>query len=214
MEYTTIIKTLEKTYKVEDILFSDVKIVFVLESPHVQELIYRAPVSGSSGATMTKTLFGQNETLPFGRFLKEKHGVSPYNTIGLMNICQIPMQVKAYQNPKLEKALMEFFQRLEKVRTTNDKVAYKDIELNRLQGVILHDFIERLKTFEQQDVVFVPCGRFAEKFFRLADPKNQLNILQGVPHPSYNSWSKEKYASSINELKKVVYAKMDRKSTE
>lgn len=204
MENKSIIRNLEKDYAVEDILHEGVRIIFILESPHTQELKYKAPVSGLSGKTMTKHILGERYNLPLGRVLKEKHGEYPFNQIGLMNVCQIPMQVKAYDDLEIEKKYENFFINMEKIRTSNQKDVFKEDELNDLQNLLVENLKRKIIDIKNEQVYFVPCGRFAQKFFRLADEGlDGSKVIAGVPHPSYNSWDKEMYREQIERVKKL-----------
>lgn len=90
-------KELKKKYKVKHLLNDYKEFLFILESPHIDELLNEAPVSGSSGKTMSKVLFGDEVKIPIGIKLKKE----PNSNIGIMNICSIPMQRLAYTNKKV-----------------------------------------------------------------------------------------------------------------
>lgn len=202
--YNEIIKDLSEEFLVEDIIGEDAKVVFILESPHVQELKYEAPVSGSSGKSMTKKIFKEEYDLPLGRLLKEKinnGNEKEFKRIGLMNVCQIPMQEKAYNDESLIEKYKTFFHSLEKVRTANQKKVFKDESLQSLQNEILDAFKSKLERFKDRNLTLVPCGRFAQKFFELADiESDKWVVIDNVPHPSYNSWSKGKYKDAIEKV--------------
>ena len=44
-------------YIVEDVLGKDIKYIFILESPHTDEVKEKIPVVGKSGKSMSKVLF-------------------------------------------------------------------------------------------------------------------------------------------------------------
>lgn len=184
------------------------KVIFILESPHVQELKYGAPVSGSSGATMSKHLFGPAFNKPLGRLViknMEEHKNRPsLNAIGLMNVCGIPMQRKAYGDPEVMEKYRDFFDVLEGVRQGNQKDVYKVEAWNAMQDVILRRFQERLARQFGKECTMVPCGRFAQKFFRLASMvSDSWQVIDDVPHPSYNSWDRERYKPAIRQVQAV-----------
>ncbi|MCA0988173.1 uracil-DNA glycosylase family protein [Guptibacillus algicola] len=195
---------LAERYRVETYIKPSSRLIFILESPHIAEVKYGVPVAGASGATMAKKLFGQEYNKPLGLLLK-KHDEDEtdrpsLDAIGLLNVCNIPMQKRPYDQKDIEsaKALLE---RFEVIRKYNHKDAFKDEELNKVQSFILSKFRERLNKLTDVEVTFVPCGRFAQKFFRLADVTSEKwTIIEGVPHPSYNSWSRERYEEPVSNV--------------
>ena len=71
-EYRRLFNTLATRYLVNDYVTERTKVLFILESPHVQELKYGAPVSGPSGASMSRHLFGERFAhLPLGIVVKK-----------------------------------------------------------------------------------------------------------------------------------------------
>lgn len=184
------------------------KVIFILESPHVQEVKYGAPVSGASGATMSKHLFGSEFNKPLGRLIIkniEEHKNRPsLNVIGLMNICGIPMQRKAYGDRQLMQTYRDFFDVLEGVRQGNQQDVYQNEAWNVMQDVILDRFRKRLAKEQDRECTLVPCGRFAQKFFRLAEiTSDHWQVIDDVPHPSYNSWDRERYRPQIERVKQA-----------
>jgi hypothetical protein len=201
---------LEKRYFVPDILTEQTVCLFLLESPHIQELKHGAPVSGASGATMTKHIFGQKYVKwPLGVIVKknrdEQLNRPSLNKIGLMNVCQIPMQAMAYRDPDVHKKYGWFLAILEGLRVNNDKVAYSQPEWNAAQALILERLVSKLAGIREKECIVVPCGRFAQKFFRLAGVVgDRWQVIHGVPHPSYNSWDREQYRSVMESLKNAL----------
>ncbi|MGB8955124.1 MAG: hypothetical protein WCC10_07105 [Tumebacillaceae bacterium] len=197
-DWKSVFDELAKEYRVPDLVPEPCTFLFLLESPHVQELKHGAPVSGSSGISMTKHLFGD-------RFGKEPLGIVVKNQrvdkVGLMNVCQIPMQAVAYGDEELKAKYAEFLAILERVRSTNNKMSYADSNWNDVQEILVENLRHRLGLLTERNLHVVPCGKFAQKFFRLADVQSpKWRVLEGVPHPSYNGWSKSEYAAAVNSL--------------
>lgn len=199
---------LKKKYKVEHLLNDNKEIIFILESPHIDELLNQAPVSGLSGKAMSKVIFGDEEKTPLGIKTKKE----PTSKIGIMNICCIPMQRIAYSNPEVTKMYgafddekySDFFEIIEKLRT-GTKEKYKDTLRNDMQEVILTDFKNELKHIKNKELVIIPCGKTAEVFFEIAGVKSEKwTIMSGVPHPSFGNWHKSKYSEKIKEVKKAL----------
>jgi len=197
---------LAQHYLVEDIIPDPATFLFLLESPHVQELKFGAPVSGSSGASMTKHLFGeQYEKYPLGILVKknrdEELNRPSINKVALMNVCQIPMQGAAYKDPQIRERFAAFFNMLEQVRTQNNRDVFARDDLNAVQAVIVDSLRRKLEKLQDRHLYIVPCGKFAQKFFRLAEVNSpSWTILGGVPHPSYNGWSKSEYGAAVGRL--------------
>ncbi|HET7629628.1 MAG TPA: hypothetical protein VFK44_14745 [Bacillales bacterium] len=207
-QFERIFEQLEQQFYVKSWVSERSKLIFILESPHVQELKYGAPVSGSSGSTMSKHLFGSEFGKPLGRLIAKNTEEALHrpslDVIGLMNVCGIPMQRKAYGQPEVIRKHGAFFDVLEAVRKSNQQDVYRNGSWNVMQEVILERFRARLNGIKGKTCTLVPCGRFAQKFYRLAgvsDPS--WTVIHGVPHPSYNSWDRERYRGEIHKVQQA-----------
>lgn len=200
---------LAEQFTVSDIITPATKLIFVLESPHIQELKYGAPVSGSSGSTMTKHLFGDEYTkFPLGRLIKHNIDNEVHrprlDALGLMNVCNVPMQGTAYGSSSLRQIHAETIRTMEYIRSNNQRDRYAQEQYNEGQAILVESLRHKLLKLQDRPLVFVPCGRFAQKFFRLADVKSSgWKVIQEIPHPSYNSWDKQRYQEAVAELKSV-----------
>ncbi|MCL6631403.1 MAG: hypothetical protein K6T63_02115 [Alicyclobacillus herbarius] len=197
---------LRKHFEVPDIIQPSSRFIFLLESPHVQELRYQAPVSGSSGATMTRHLFGERYArFPLGLLVKknrdeEKHRPS-LDRIGLMNVSNIPMQGSAYRSHDVHRNYGEWLKALEWVRSNNQRDTFDSPLAQAVQDVLVASLRAKLQKLTDRACVMVPCGRFAQKFFRLADVHSeQWLVIPDIPHPSYNSWDRPRYQPAISRL--------------
>jgi hypothetical protein len=208
-QFRQVQRELLKHYGVPDIILPTSRCIFILESPHIQELRYGAPVSGSSGATMTRHLFGERYArFPLGLLVKknadeQKHRPS-LDRIGLMNVSNIPMQGAAYRQAEVHKRYGEWLQALEYVRSNNQKDVYGDERLDAVQEVLVEELREKLMALQERPCVIVPCGRFAQKSFRLAAVRSEVwQVILDVPHPSYNSWDRPRYQDAIGRLRQA-----------
>ncbi|HEX7064677.1 MAG TPA: hypothetical protein VF199_06375 [Bacillales bacterium] len=206
--FEDIFDQLGERFYVDSWISEQSKVIFVLESPHVEEVKHGAPVSGRSGVTMSKHLFGPEYNKPLGRLviknIEERKNRPSLNVVGLMNICGIPMQRRAYGDRNVTETYREFFDVLEGVRQGNQKDVYPNEKWNAMQEVILRRFRERLAKQQGKACALVPCGRFAQKFFRLANMQSESwRVIEGVPHPSYNSWDRERYSPAVREVQKT-----------
>jgi len=202
---------LKEMYKVRHLIKENTERVFVLESPHIDELINGAPVSGLSGKAMSKLIYNGEKTEALGIILKREFEENKEGSgkNGVMNICPIPMQRAAYLNEEVTKLYgkfnaekySEFFDILEKLRT-GTRLTYRDEKRNELQAIILEDFKAELDKFKDRNITVIPCGKTAETFVEAANIENaKWELLKGVPHPSFGNWSKKKYSDKISDLK-------------
>lgn len=209
--YTEIVQQLEKHYLVPDILLPTSTCLFILESPHVQELKFKAPVSGNSGATMSKHIFGQAYArFPLGRLVKKnvdnRSDRPSLNGIGLLNVSNIPLQKLAYgQMPATAPDISEWFDAMSTVRTNHHTEKYNSELAQQIQEYLITTLQRKLLKFQGRSITLVPCGRFAQKFIRLANVHDDSwDVIENVPHPSYNSWDRAQYAKTIKQVVDAV----------
>jgi len=69
--FLKIIDQLSEKYSVNPIIPERATFIFILESPHIQELKHSAPVAGSSGKTMASVLLDRAVEKPLGILVKE-----------------------------------------------------------------------------------------------------------------------------------------------
>ncbi|MEN8303721.1 MAG: uracil-DNA glycosylase family protein [Campylobacterota bacterium] len=180
-----------KDYFVNDLVYKDSEVVFVLESPHTQEVKNGYPVAGKSGKDMSQVLFGLDEA--FGKLIHDQ----TIKNIAIVNVCNYPLQKSAYLNVELKE--LEFF---EKIRQ-NPKLRKSDkLGINAVIDRVMSDFAERLKKHKDKKIVL--CGNFAQNCFETYLYRDNFQEVLYVPHPSFNNWRKEKYRDVIEELKRFV----------
>lgn len=204
--YRKVMQHLAIRMEVSDIVPDHAEFVFLLESPHKAELKYGAPVSGASGQSMSKHLFGEAYArVPLGILVKENLGKASHGSqvsrIGLMNVCTIPMQQSAYGSELMPEAERELVGMLERLRKASNTGTYRDAAMHVVQTIVVDDLCSRLSALRDRPLHFVPCGRFAQKFFALADIHSpNWQVSPDIPHPSYNNWGKAMYADAIARL--------------
>jgi hypothetical protein len=74
------------------------KILFILESPYLNELYYQIPLAGNSGKSITKFIRDHinkviPENYPFGSYIKNYNNTS----FGIMNCSTKPLSKKLYE---------------------------------------------------------------------------------------------------------------------
>jgi len=180
-----------KDYFVNDLVYENAEVVFVLESPHTQEVKNGYPVAGKSGNDMSKVLFGLDEA--FGKLIYEKR----ITNIAIVNVFNYPLQKSAYKNPQsLE------LQQFEKIRQNPKLRKYDKDGINEVIKPMMEDFSRRLLAHKDKKIVL--CGNFAQTVFDSAVDETQFKEILRVPHPSFNNWKKEKYKDVIQELKRFI----------
>lgn len=196
-------KLKETNFHIKNVITETTKFLFILESPHVKEIENQMPVCGVSGKSMTKALFNNNYSDPLGILIKKNLNQQINEplllNVGLMNICQIPMQGNAYKTDEnIYLQFTEFFKSIEKIRL--NKVS-KEEKVNMLNKCILKDFIANLNRIENREIYIIPCGKTAEYFFNKSNVlKNKWIVINNIPHPSHNRWQQIKYKTIISDL--------------
>jgi hypothetical protein len=187
------------SYSVPDIAH-DPKMIFILESPHKEELKAEVPLAGLSGRSMAKELFLQEDILPMGKYLKQLAEDKRQCFYGIVNVCPFPLQESAYPDKEFVQRFKEELQIAEAIRKSTAN-QFRDENKGLFNQLLTHDFQDRLLRTMAEDSIIVPCGKFAEKYVNLLAIKDELNIIKGVPHPSYNSWSRERYRDVIQTVR-------------
>ncbi len=180
-----------KDYFVDDLVYKDSKVVFVLESPHTQEVKNGYPVAGKSGNDMSKILFGLDES--FGKLIYEQR----IKNINIVNVSNYPLQKSAYKNPDMPE-LKQF----EKIRQNPKLRKYDKDGINAVVKPMMDDFSKRVSKHKDKKIVL--CGNFAQTAFDSVLDAVEFKEILRVPHPSFNNWKKEKYKDVIEELKRFV----------
>ncbi|WP_234983851.1 uracil-DNA glycosylase family protein [Selenihalanaerobacter shriftii] len=201
-----------KKYEVEDVVYQETTVLFILESPHTQEIKYGYPVAGNSGLEMTKFIYGDDKDDAFGKIVGQpKKHQKEYNNIknfGLLNVSPAPMQLGGLKGYDLTVEDKEVGEVLEKLRVNYKTKEHRNQDWNQIKKIILTDFKERLvnqiKSIPQLKYL-VPCGKLAATYLDLIKNSNgviqEKGIISEIPHPSFNQWSRYK---TMNKLKIIL----------
>lgn len=209
-EFESTMQGLYGGFYVPDILLPTSSCIFVLESPHVEELKYGAPVSGNSGRTMSKHIFGPDYArFPLGQLVKknadERLDRPRLNGIGLLNVSNIPLQKAAYGKTDFPEDTNLWLEAMGTLRTSNQKSTFSSSHTESVQSYFIENLKTKLHALQDRPITLIPCGRFAQKFVRLADVRNQSwRVIDDVPHPSYNSWDREQYRLQVHSVIRAV----------
>ena len=180
-----------KDYFVDDLIYEDTKVLFVLESPHNEEVKRGYPVAGKSGRDMSKVLFVRDEAL--GKLISE-HEVK---NLGIINISNYPLQLSAYTDKNLESDMVFF----EKIRQ-NPKPRKRAVPINVVVSKVMEDFKSRLALHKEKKLIL--CGNFAQDAFDSVFHEGNFKEVLRVPHPSFNQWLRASNKEIVKKLVKFV----------
>ena len=200
MDIHSFFEEASERYRVQDLISEHTNMIFILESPHKEEIKFGVPLAGLSGRSMAKELFAVEDSPPMGKVLKQYIDEKKKTVFGIVNVCPFPLQGAAFPDHTFVNRYRDEIKVAEAVRTSSVKV-YKDEARAHFDQLLLNQFESRLTSLIKENTVIVPCGRFAEKYVNKLSNKDRLTILEGVPHPSYHSWSRDRYQEVINKVR-------------
>jgi hypothetical protein len=187
-----------ENYKVKDLINNNIKILFILESPHNSEVKNKYPLAGAAGISVSKALALNNE-IPIGKLISDKTK-NLDEIIGIMNICSIPMQYSPYRHDKRIECLINSFKT---IRTTNKTVKSRDkSETNLIETAIVQNFKSRWVKCgfdKRKDLIIVLCGKMVNYFFDRYCNNIKIDYYK-IPHPSFSNWDKIKYKHEVKEM--------------
>jgi len=167
-----------------------VKLLLILESPHVDELATKTPVSGKAGTAALQYLLSAHSGERLGSYVRAKHDAGDYR-VGILNVSNVPLQKKALDSSGIKSALsVHDWTVIRRVRTSSARslMGTRCAEANAARGILLRGLQRRVDALNlDADCVVVPCGAFARRFVR------ELHRLPGaapleVLHPSRRQW--------------------------
>lgn len=173
----------------------DIKILFVLESPHKEEVKEGKPLVGKSGENVSDYIYKQGAKEAFG----ELHEYLLKHKIGIINVSNIPLQV-IKENEEDARSISKELSDLR--------------DCDEINSSLLYFFCEKMKKYENVEK-FVVCGNFASVYFDKyiecdkqekikENLKNKKIELLKVPHPSYKHWQFiDKHKDNLERLKEI-----------
>lgn len=184
------------------------ELVFVLESPHIDELRTGIPLSGSTGKSALKFL-NPNGQPPeaLGPFVASLHARGDFR-IAIINASPVPLQEKAFNGhrspPNLGPSdwnLLKTIQASQKDDVSNLSTTAEQ-ETNQMLQPGLQARLTRL-TIAKNANIFL-AGIFVQRTWALltAPP---LQTTLAIPHPSNGWWTRtrrKKWISNLSELRK------------
>lgn len=168
--------------------------IFVLESPHLHEMMYSRMLAGDSGAEFSRFLSRKNTDTPFGLF-----GIPPWPSkpmslrgIGAINACSFPMQADTYgparkSLPGLNRAV----QALGRIRDNPSALRRKYDWDKAFEDLVVQELERRIvPLLVSARVKFHPCGNVAAGLLTKAKSisSSEIRISATIPHPSVDGW--------------------------
>lgn len=181
-------------FGIPDAANSGDKKIFVLESPHLHEIMYKRILSGDSGRTFSEHLSDGETKTPFGLLDCAGWPSKPQSLkqIGVINACPFPLQRDTY-GPAAKHAswLDRSVRALSRIRNKPEAKKRRDQWDNAIETLIVHGLATRIASLLVHEVEFVPCGKVAKHLLEKAerivqDPR--CKIGEEWPHPSRNTW--------------------------
>lgn len=172
--------------KVDNIVKDTMEYLFVLESPHTQELKNKYPLAGYSGKKIAK-FFGDNKN-SFGKIVKENSKCN----IGIMNVCQCPLQnINPPQEDNSEKDIYEEMMNVLEFIRKNYKSIFKHRQnlsiANEIEKKIFNNFKESLMEIiiKYKDIKYIiVCGEFAKAYINQIKIDDNIKVIY-TTHPSF-----------------------------
>lgn len=168
------------------------ELVFVFESPHVDELKARLPVAGAAGKSALRFLLpGAPKEMSLGRFVHQRHDAGD-DRIAIVNVSNVPMQKAAFvdsEPPDLGEGEWTLIKRVR--QSTARSVSSMRVAETRAVSEHLVDGLRRRlsRIATGSDGRVVAAGAFAQRMVDAAFPDLRPRPLR-VPHPSFNNWHK------------------------
>ena len=188
---------------IEDV--TTLKVLFILESPYINEYIHQHPAAGESALELTQFLMTQgyiksfDAKLPLGCNIKALH----YKPLGILNCSTLALN-KAFYPCTLNSEELSQVNELAAIKQNlyqnNSKKLSEDLKKNG----IFKDFTSRLTQVLKQapaDIIIVPCGHTAIGFMDAFKTIYQrpLTVLEGLPHPTEPDWAEKVAAINLTD---------------
>ena len=186
-------------YKVFNLIMdvTELKVLLILESPHINEYIHQHPAAGESALELTQFLIAQgylksfDAQLPIGCNIKTLN----YKPLGILNCSTLPLNKAFYPCALNNEDLLQVNQ-LAAIKQDLSHSNPKKSPLVLKETGVFKDFIIRLTQVLEQapsDILIVPCGDTALGFMDAfkAIYQKPLMVLDGLPHPTEPDWAEK-----------------------
>jgi hypothetical protein len=198
---------------VPNVFDGDAKVVFVLESPHVDEVAHGYPLAGDAGRRMSRCLFGRWD-IPVG--LIARHHAALVSLLELtltepfsvMNVARDPLQESAYTKNGLRPPV-NISERMSLKRTldggTRFSAHHRSAALNTLKAQLYSDFEDQSSNLVR-GAELLPCGNFARAFCgRLIQNRPHFQLrLDDIPHPAARGGWEAMNPATLKEIRRLL----------
>lgn len=168
----------------------DIRLVFVFESPHVDEVKTGVPVVGEEGQlALDYLLGGQADGRSLGSVVQGLHAAGN-GQVAILNVSNVPLQSAAAVGPDSPGLSENAWALLESVRVSDARTATSMMSpgANGVGRVLLSSLQRRVDDLGlAPDAVIVAGGVCARRFMRSFAPVSGVQPLN-VPHPSRRQW--------------------------
>lgn len=199
-----------------------IRVVLLLESPHINEVSHGFPLAGPSGQMVAAKMASwdlldhqlANQGTSIGAIVSRQD----IQWLGLMNVCELPLQDGAYlsENSSSDLDLLLFrFSKIRKVEK-NKLPCRRCTHTQDIQQIIICDLAARIRQLLQRFAsppLIVPCGRFAEASLNAARTTGDIELNSVIadipcpnfiPHPSSGQWGRSRFADALEHLRSEI----------
>ena len=190
--------SLEK-YKVFNLIedVTKLKVLFILESPYINEYLHQHPAAGESALELTQFLMTQgylkdfDAQLPLGCNIKALN----YQPLGILNCSTLPLN-KAFYPCALNSEDLAKVNELAAIKQNLNQSNPNKLPVYLKKNGVFKDFVSRLTEVLEQappDIIIVPCGDTAIGFMDAFKTIYQkpLTVLDSLPHPTEPDWAEK-----------------------
>lgn len=190
--------SLEK-YKVFNLIedVTKLKVLFILESPYINEYIHQHPAAGESALELTQFLIVQgylkdfDAQLPLGCNIKALN----YQPLGILNCSTLPLN-KAFYPCALNSEDLAKVNELAAIKQNLNQSNPNKLPVDLKKNGVFKDFVSRLTEVLEQApayIIIVPCGDTAIGFMDAFKTIYQkpLTVLDSLPHPTESDWAEK-----------------------
>lgn len=175
-----------------------VKVILLLESPHVDEVPVERPLVGRSGKAVTEALQMNVSAMrgvdgAIGDLVAR--GNQRVSWLGIMNASRLPLKARAYPacgavRPADMPGWPEFAKCLAYVRGDERPVTERNEAALLLEHALVEDLQKRLDDIPaERELLLVCCGEFAQRTFERTRVRDAIRIAY-APHPAGGWWEK------------------------
>jgi len=181
----------------------EVEVLLVLESPHLEELGTRLPLSGDAGQNAFTFLMPiGSPTEALGPYLATAHAAGDFR-VGVLNTCMVPLQKAAFKGhpspPALPQPDWDLLELVRKHRATTISGLPTSAAGNANRKLLpgLQSRLSALNLFPNA-TVFI-AGNFVQRTWDSLSSPPQATVVP-IPHPANGWWARTKRPDQLANL--------------